>query len=78
MAVSYKVIGRHKEKDKQPSWRTGRPLTQAKKRVYVSEADFLRYSPELIARYKKFYYVEIYMLSELDGWVKLSDQPSNP
>jgi len=71
VAVSYKVIGRHKEKESQPSWITGRPLTQAKKRVYVSEADFIRYSPDLITRYKKFYYVEVYMFSELDGWVRI-------
>ena len=67
--ASYKVIGRHKEKENQRSWLTGRPLTQAKKRVYVNESDFLKYSPELISRYKKFYYVEIYKFSEEDGWV---------
>jgi len=70
---SYKVIGRHKEKDLQPSWHIGRPMTQAKKRVYVNRDDFLRYSPDLIKRYEKIYYVEVYRFDELNGWILINN-----
>ena len=58
--AAYKVVGRYKEKEFQESWCRGKPHTQAKKRVYVDEVDFLKYSPDLIKRWKRMYYIEVY------------------
>jgi len=48
-------------------------MTQAKKRVYVNRDDFLRYSPDLIKRYEKIYYVEVYRFDELNGWILINN-----
>jgi len=63
----YKVVGRHREIVLQPPWRNGKPLTIAKKTVYVTEKDFNRYSPELILRWIRFYDVEVYKFID-DKW----------
>jgi len=57
MNKTYKIIGRH-------------PYTkrQVKKRVYTSTNDFLKYSEDLINRYKTYLNVEIYELKN-DEWL---------
>ena len=49
-------------------WARGKPLTQAKKRVYVNEEDYLKYSPELIRRWKELYIVEVYAHVSSNIW----------
>ena len=60
MNRTFKIVGRYLPVEEQKSWCRGKPNTQAKKRVYASEEDFLKYSPETIERWKKMYSVEIY------------------
>lgn len=57
---AFKIVGRYKEKENQESWNRGKPLTQAKKRTYINEEDFNKYSPKLIERWERLYYVEVY------------------
>lgn len=57
---AYKVVGKFKKKEDQKNWCKGREGTQAKKRVYINDADYMKYSPNLIERWARLYDVEIY------------------
>ena len=57
---AYKVVGRFKKKEDQKSWCRGKEGTQAKKRTYINDVDYMKYSPELIERWAKLYDVEIH------------------
>jgi hypothetical protein len=70
MNRTFKVIGRYKAREEQPSWMFGRPHRIAMRRVYVSLEDFEKYGPKLIKSYKKHHDVEAYEL--IDGkWVEI-------
>jgi hypothetical protein len=69
MNRSFKVVGRNKEKDEQPSWCRGIAGRVAKKRVYTCAEDFHRYGPALIERYARMYDVEVY--ERVDGKWKM-------
>ena len=66
--IPHKVVAKYKQEDMQKSWSKGKPLNQAKKRVYISEEDYNRYSPNLIKRWSRGYYIEVSQY--IDGkWV---------
>lgn len=67
---AYKVVGRFREKELQESWNQGKPGTQAKKRVYISLDDFIKYSPDLITRWETSYDVEVYK-NEDNEWIRV-------
>jgi hypothetical protein len=74
---AFKVVGRYKKQENQKSWCRGKPGTQAKKRVYIDEFDYLKYSSELIARWATIYDVEIYK-KEGSKWALVKhNQPEN-
>jgi hypothetical protein len=66
--VPHKVVGRYKAKEFQKNWCKGKPGVQAKKRVYSTLSDFLRYSPELIKRWEEMYVVEVYKMDSHGNW----------
>jgi hypothetical protein len=64
MQKSFKIIGRNPKTN-----------LQVKKRVYTSEADYLKYKDKLIKRYKSYLNVECYELQ--DEWTLINKEPCN-
>jgi len=70
MSRSFKIVGRYKDNENY-SFRA-KVGQQAKKRVYISLANFEKYAPETASRWVKYcrYDVEAYELIE-DKWVEI-------
>ena len=67
---SFKIVGRHRSEDKQKSWDYGKSGTIAKKRVYTSYDDFIKYRDELIYRWVNYCNYDVEAYERIDGeWV---------
>jgi hypothetical protein len=69
---SFKIVGKYRAEDLQPSWCRGKPNTQAKKRVYTSEEDYNKYGKDTATRWRSYYDVTAYEL--IDGKWKEIDK----
>lgn len=64
----FKIVGRYKAKEDQPSWARGIPHRQAKKHEYTSKEKFDRYGTETLDRWRRYYDVSVFEL--IDGeWI---------
>jgi len=64
MTVPFKIVAKYKGADQQQSWARGKPGTQAKKATYINESDYLKYSPDLLSRWNRFYLVEVFKMHD--------------
>lgn len=62
MTTPHKIIARYKSPELQKSWSRGKEGTQAKKATYVNKDDYLKYSPETLARWEKMYDVSAFKM----------------